>query len=161
MTIRVFDWIYLTHKIPLWQDETSTEGQLRRQELADQVRKALDELTAMERVIIERHDFEGFSLTNIATELNWPYSKVQATRRRVLQRLRKVLAPFVQKRFGISPSSTNCPICASPFRREAEAIIATRKPEEPYSKVIFQLRQYCRIAIISPKTLIGHTKYHC
>jgi len=161
MTIRMFDWIYLTHKTPLWQDDTTAEGPLRRQELASKVREALDELTAVERVAIERHDFEGLSLVSIAAELGWPCSRVQVVRRRALRRLRKVLAPFVQERFGVSLPSTDCPICASPFRRDAERIIAARKREEPYSKVISRLRHDFKIAIISPKTIIGHTKYHC
>jgi hypothetical protein len=161
MTIRMFDWIYLTHKAPLWRTETTAEEQVLRQELASKVREALDELTAVERVAIERHDFEGLSLVNIAAELGWPCSRVQATRRRGLRRLRKVLAPFVHERFGVSLLSTDCPICASPFRRDAERIIAARKPDEPYSKVISQLRHDFKIAIISPKTIIGHIKYHC
>jgi hypothetical protein len=161
MTIRMFDWLYLTHKTPLWQDETTAEGRLRRQELASKVREALDELTAAERVTIERHDFEGLSLVDIAAELGCPCSKVQATRRRALRRLRKVLAPFVQERFGVSPPSTVCPICTSPFRRDAERIIAARRGDEPYSIVISQLRHDFKIAIISPKTIIGHMKYHC
>lgn len=161
MTIRIFDWIYLTHKIPLWQTEITGEEQLRRQELADKFREALDELTAMERVTIERHDFEGQSLVNIAAELGWSCSRVQAARRRALRRLRKVLAPYVQERFGVSLPSTDCPICASPFRRDAERIIAARRREEPYSQVIARLRHDFKIAIISPKTIIGHLKYHC
>jgi len=160
MTIRMFDWIYLTHKTPLWQDETAAEGQVLRHELASKVREALGELTAVERVTIERHDFEGLSLVSIAAELEWPCSRVQVVRRRALRRLRKVLAPFVQERFGVFPPSTDCPICASPFRRDAERIIAARKRDEPYSKVISQLRHDFRIAIISPKTIIGHMKYH-
>ena len=160
MTIRMFDWIYLTHKTPLWQDEITAEERLRRQELANKVREALDELTVVERVTIERHDFEGLSLMNIAAELGWPCSRVQATRRRALRRLRKVLAPFVQERFGVLLPSTDCPICASRFRRDAETIIAARKREESYSKVISQLRHNFKIAIISPKTIIGHVKYH-
>jgi hypothetical protein len=161
MTIRMFDWFYLTHKTPLWQDETSAEGQLRRQELASKVREALDELTAAERVAIERHDFEGLSLVSIAAELGCSCSRVTVARRRALRRLRKVLAPFVQERFGVSLPSPDCPICASPFCREAEKIIAAREREEPYSKVISQLRRDFKIAIISPKTIIGHVKYHC
>jgi hypothetical protein len=160
MTIRMFDWIYLTHKTPLWQDEITAEERLRLQELANKVREALDELTAVERVTIERHDFEGLSLVNIAAELGWPCSRVQATRRRALRRLRKVLAPYVQERFGVLLPSTDCPICASQFRRDAETIIAARKREESYSKVISQLRHDFNIAIISPKTIIGHVKYH-
>jgi hypothetical protein len=161
MTIRMFDWIYLTHKTPLWQGETTAEEQLRRQELENKVRKALDELTVVERAAIERHDFEGLSLVSIATDLGWSCSRVQAARRRALRRLRKVLAPFVQERFGVSPPSTDCPICANPFRRDAERIIAARKREEPYSKVISKLRHDFGIVIISPKTIIGHMKYHC
>ena len=161
MTIRIFDWIYLTHKTSLWHDETSAEEQVRRQELANKVREALDELTAVERIAIERHDFEGLSLVSIAAELGWPYSRVQVARRRALRRLRKLLAPFVQERFGVFLPSPDCPICASPFRLDAERIIAARKREEPYSKVISQLRHDFKIAIISPKTVIGHTKYHC
>jgi hypothetical protein len=161
MTIRIFDWIYLTHKISLWQDETTAEEQLCRQELENKVRKALDELSVVERIAIERHDFEGLSLVSIAAELGWSCSRVQIARSRALRRLRKVLAPFVQERFGVSPPSPDCPICASPFRQDAERIIAARKREEPYSIVIFQLRHDFEIIIISPKTIIGHIKYHC
>jgi hypothetical protein len=161
MTIRIFDWIYLTCKTPLWQDETTAEEQSRRQELANKVREAIDELTAVERIAIERHDFEGLSLVSIAAELGWSCSRVQAARRRALRRLRKELAPFVQERFGVYLPSPDCPICASKFRRDAERIIAARKQEEPYSKVISQLRRDFKIAIISPKTIIGHLKYHC
>jgi hypothetical protein len=161
MTIRMFDWIYLTHKPPLWQNETTAEEQLHRQELASKVREALNELTDVERVAIERHDFEGLSLVNIASELGWSCSRVQVARRRALRRLRKVLAPFVHERFGVSLPTTDCPICASPFRRDAERIIAARKREEPYSKVISQLKYDFEIAIVSPKTIIGHIKYHC
>jgi hypothetical protein len=161
MTIRMFDWIYQTHKTPLWQSETTAEGQVLRQELASKVREALNELTAVERITIERHDFEGLSFAKIAAELEWPYSKVLIVRRRALRRLRKVLAPYVQERFGVSLPSLDCPICISPLRREAENTIAERKREESYSKVISQLRHDCKITIISPKTIIGHMKYHC
>lgn len=161
MTVRIFDWIYLTHKTLLWHSEISEEEQVRLQELLGKVREALDELTTAERITIERHDFEGLPLARIAAELEWPSSKVQVVRRRALRRLRKLLAPFVEERFGVCLPSTDCPICASPFRREAERIIAARNREEPYSKVISELRRSFEIAIISPKTIIGHMKYHC
>jgi IS30 family transposase len=161
MTIQAFDWIYLTHKRPLWETEISAEEQLLRRELAGKVREAIGELTAMERMIIERHDFEGLSIVNIAVELGRSCSKVQAARRRGLRRLRKMLAPFVQERFGIFLRSPDCPICGSPFRQDAERIIADRRRDEPYSKVISQLRRGYKIVIISPKTIIGHMKYHC
>jgi hypothetical protein len=161
MTVRMFDWIYLTHKTSLWKTDITTEGQVRGQELASKVREALEELTAVERVAIERHDFEGLSLASIAAELECSCTRVQVARRRGLRRLRKVLAPFVQERFGVFLPSPDCPICASPFRRDAERIIAARKRDEPYSKVISQLRHDLKIAIISPKTIIGHMKYHC
>lgn len=161
MTIRMFDWIYQTHKTHLWQSETTTEGKTLQQEVANKVREALDELTDMERITIVRHDFEGLSFAKIAAELEWPCAKVQVVRRRALRRLRKVLAPYVKERFGVSLPSLDCPICVSPFRREAENIIVKRKREESYSKVISQLRLDFNITIISPKTIIGHMKYHC
>ncbi len=161
MPVRTLNWIYSTDRLPLWHDRRTLEEGVRQRQLEDLIGEALGQLTTTERAVIERHDLEGRSFADIATEWGWSATRVQTTRRRALRRLRKLLASYVEKRFGIIPPPTACPICASTFRRQAETIIAARTEDAPYSTVIDQLRRHLGIKIISPMTIVGHTKYHC
>lgn len=160
MTNRVFSWIEQDPCETAWIEEETLEQIERRELLIGAVRNALRALSGLERHVVERHNFEGRSFVQIADELVTSKSHVKAIHRRARKRLRKILAPFVKQRFGLRPRAGQCPICLSHYRRSAERVVRRRRPEESFAVVIKELRERFGIVVKSPKTIIGHVKYH-
>ncbi len=161
MTVMLHEWVYLTSTSSIWPPEPNEESLRKQEVLEQQVRDAVDKLDAAERLIVERHYFEGKSLARIARETRCSPALVQGIHRRTCKRLRKLLAPFVLVRFGITAEASDCPICRCAQRLEVEAVIVQHEDGDSYCGVISELRNVYGVAIVSPQTIIGHIKYHC
>ncbi len=137
------------------------EEYLGSQELDRAVRKALEQLQESEKELIERRFLLGESYERIGEELNCPTRELERQLREATIKLRRLLTPFVQRRFKVKINSPRrCPICERPEREEAERIIASKHQEETWKRIMHELRNRLGLEIVSPQTLIGHVKYH-
>ncbi|MEW6411825.1 MAG: hypothetical protein AB1483_05035 [Candidatus Zixiibacteriota bacterium] len=125
------------------------------------VRQALGSLSEAERELVIRVDFMGESIAEIARRSGRSIFKLRGMHRRTLRAIKKRLTRFVAQRYDIRPTPhPSCPICASPFRGEIDAVIAGRDRGRNWSPVIAELKLRYSIKIVSPQLLIGHEKYH-
>jgi len=125
------------------------------------VRLALKKMSNNEREFIERYYFKGESYVKIGQALRWIPYRVEALHRRAVKKLRKHLAPFVKREFGIEiDTNYECPICNSPLKDEINRLFKAKKPEETWKKIIKILKEKYKITIKTPQILIGHQKYH-
>lgn len=161
MDSELYEWIFQSSTKSLWQEEPLNEAeQKRRERVAVAVREALGKLDTVERVVIERYHFEGESFAQIAAHLKRKQGAIVNCHRRALRSLRKHLAQFVVQEFGIRQTQPKCVICRSPERRQVEALIAAKAPEEPYGTLMRRIREQFGLQIRSPQTIVGHQKYH-
>lgn len=161
MSLSYQDWIYLTDCRALWQEAPkSPEEQQQRDQLVKAVRDAVAQLTQEERAVIELYHFDGISSAAIARRMGKSSKSVLNVKRRALRRLRGLLAEFAEERFGIDRKRSGCCICRSRESERIEELIAAKKPEEPYSVLIRAIKVRFGVRIVSPQTIIGHTKYH-
>lgn len=125
------------------------------------IRSALGKMSNVEREFIERYYFKGESYLKIGQVLRWMPYRVEALHRRAVKKLRKHLAPFVKREFGIDIDIRNeCPLCKSPSKDEINRLIKDKKPQETWKKIIKTLKEKYGIKIKTPQILIGHQKYH-
>ncbi len=161
MSVEYLDWVFLTDHRSIWQNEPLTPEEMqRREETAKKVREAMNALPPFERKVVEMYHFDGRSLPAIGRALGKNASCVTNAHRRALRSLRKHLADYAGRRFGIDTKSTKCCICNSDHREEIDELIAAKRPEEPYSLLIRTVRQLFGLRIRSPHTIKGHAKYH-
>jgi hypothetical protein len=159
VSISLSNWIYVTPAESAWKP-TAQDDRSPQQELIARVRAAVEQLRGNERMVLERHRFDAVPFTVIAAELNWRVIRVQNVERRALRRLRRLLAPYVRERFGIEAPQAKCPICDSACRGQADIMIAARINQESFGVLMSRLRCSYGIRVISPQTIIGHSKYH-
>jgi len=125
------------------------------------VEQALDKLDPAERELICRYYFDGQSGKRVAEAVGKRLALFEAMRLRVLKKLKKHLAAFVKAEFNIDVSlSKNCVLCDSPRRDEIDLLIASKKPDETWKRIIRILKEDFNIRITAPQILIGHQKYH-
>ena len=161
MKIEFIEWIYQANSRSLWQEQPLTDAeQQRRERIINAVQEALEELDPTERLIVEKHHFQGETLVDIARQLDRKAGAVVNSHRRALRTLRKHLSRFAATEFGINGEAPKCPICNCPEREAVDALIAAKRPEEPYGLLMRQLRKQFGLEIRSPQTIIGHQKYH-
>ncbi|MFH2054734.1 MAG: sigma-70 family RNA polymerase sigma factor [bacterium] len=161
MRIEFIEWIYQASSQSLWQQQPLTEAeQERRERITAAVREALDRLESTDRTILEKYYFEGESLPEIGRALGRRQATIVNRHRRALKALRKQLAAFVVTEFGVRQEAPDCCICQSPRRLEIEALIAAKRPEEPYGHLMRKIHERCGLKVTSPQTIIGHQKYH-
>ena len=130
-------------------------------ELSQKVREALDRLDSGEKEALELFHFLGSSIEEISVQMNLTHRGVERLLRSGSLKLRRRLASYVQKRFGIAGDPIKrCPICHTQRRVEAEKIVISKSPEETWRRVIRELREELDIVVSSPQTLVGHVKYH-
>lgn len=162
MKLQLRNWIYLTPGNPLWQGGEPTRAEFQQQdEIAAMVRDAISQLGDTERLVIEKHYFEGKSYSQIAEECGRSAARIIHLHGRALRSLQKLLAKFARDRYGIETVGKTCIICRSPFRHRIDALIARKKPSDTYRDIIRKLKLEYGIAVTSPQTIIGHRKYHC
>lgn len=152
------DWVPLS--------ETDRKEREEREEKADkisrEVRRAMELLDKGERESVELYYFMGESLENITIRLRVSKRQVEKNLRVGTLKMKRILYQFVRESFQLmhAPSQAKCLICASSDRDIAESIIKSKKAEEPWRRVIRELREKLGIEIRTPQSLIGHVKYH-
>ncbi|UCC45016.1 MAG: sigma-70 family RNA polymerase sigma factor [Candidatus Zixiibacteriota bacterium] len=140
------------------------QGEARRQEFIQaEVREALASLVEDEREFVELFHFSGLSYAEISEKSGRPVYRLEALHKRALKKLRRELAPLVEKLYDFEPdgsSTRECIICNSPFRPEIDLLIKYKEDSETWRGIIRELRKKYGIRIRTPQTLIGHQKYH-
>jgi hypothetical protein len=125
------------------------------------VRLAIIRLRKIERTVISQFYFDGRTYCQIAAELGLSVKRIQAIHRRSVGKLKRNLAGFVAREFGVSvEKEKDCIICRSRYRHEIDRLIHRKKREETWKKVIKILKTDYGIIIKSPLILIRHQKCH-
>ena len=125
-------------------------------ELSQNVREALERLEPGEKEALELFHFLGLSLEEISARMNLMRRGVERLLRSGTLKLRRLLADYAQKRYGIARNSVKrCPICHTQKRAEAEKIISSKSAEETWRRIIRELREELNIVVNSPQTLLG------
>jgi RNA polymerase sigma factor (sigma-70 family) len=126
-----------------------------------EVRKAVEKLSPIEKQFVELFYFEFKTYQEIAQILKKKTYKLERIHQRALGKLRVLLADFVKSRFKLDvPHKTDCIICKSPFRQELDELIRNKKPEETYARLIKLFKQQYGIDIKTPQVIIGHQRKH-
>ncbi len=154
------DWIVELGRDPaLPPPLEGEEGQ--RKTIEEAVEKALRALTADEREFIQRFYYMGQTYREISESTGRAVYRLEALHKRATKRLRKELAPLVNRLYGVAETSIpDCVICRSGCRPEIDRLIAGRDKAETWRPVIQQLREVYGLKIATPQILIGHEKYH-
>ena len=125
------------------------------------VRKALEDLLPHEKEFIQRYYFQGESYSQISKAIKRDFNHMDNLHRQSVNRLRKLLAKFAIKKFGvIINTSPDCPLCNSPRTIEIDRLIKNKKKSETWKKIIRELKTNYNIEITTPKIIISHQKYH-
>ncbi len=125
------------------------------------VRGALEKLSDFEKDLIERRFLMCQSSQRICGELGISERDLERGLREAQLRLRRLLAPFVQRRFKVGiADERRCLICDCVERERAEEIIGSKNQEETWRRVMCELDEHLGLKISSPQMLIGHVKYH-
>jgi len=125
------------------------------------VNRALNKLTPRERDFAVRYYFQGQSLKIIAAEWGCRRTTVAGVYKRTVLRLKYLLADFVRKEFGLAVRvERDCPLCRSPFRRQINNLIKSKKKEETWKRIMGILQKEYGLKITTPQTLMGHRRYH-
>lgn len=126
-----------------------------------EVRKAVEKLSPVEKQFVELFYFEFKTYQEIAHILRKKIYKLERIHQRALGKLRISLADFVKDHFKLDvPQKTDCIICKSPFRQELDELIRNKKPEETYARLIKLFKQQHGIDIKTPQVIIGHQRKH-
>ncbi|MBN2227341.1 MAG: sigma-70 family RNA polymerase sigma factor [candidate division Zixibacteria bacterium] len=130
-------------------------------QLIRSVRRAVSTLTPREREFVYRYYYNGEANRKIAIEMGLTVGRIDRLHRRILKRLKIVLADFVRKEYGLDVAiGDDCPICQSPHCDEINRLIQAKPPEVTWRGVLKTLCNEYGLKITSPQVLIGHEKYH-
>lgn len=130
-------------------------------EIRSEVRRAVERLQGLERAIIEDYYFDGMSFGRIASSENTSVNRVVMAHRQALRRLRDLLTPHVAKWYGIGAvRNSECPICISDWRADAEAIIDAKTPDITWGEVMKRIERATGWRAKSPQALIMHQRRH-
>lgn len=161
MSLEFHNWIYLVKLPPAWHQPPQTASEKSRlDELKEAVAEAITELPQKQQEALRLYYFAGYSLEQIADAHGCKLTQIKSLHRQALRRLRGRLSGFVHSRYGIETSKAGCVLCDSPDRSKIDELILAKRPEEPYSALFRKLKSRFGIRLISPKTVIGHIKYH-
>jgi RNA polymerase sigma factor (sigma-70 family) len=167
--IRFLNWTtelfgYLGEEIEekiLQQVSINNESSENDESINQEVRKAVEKLSFVEKQFVELFYFESKTYQEIARTLKKKVYKLERIHQRALGKLRILLADFVKNRFKLDvPQKTDCIICKSPFRQELDELIRNKKPEETYARLIKLFKQQYGIDIKTPQVIIGHQRKH-
>jgi len=157
---------YISWAIELYgrSNEDTAESKINRKSeelIAKEVRKAVEKLSAEERLFIQKFYFEFKGYQEIAGLLKKRVYKLERIHRRALDKLRILLAAFVKTRFKLEiPKKTDCVICRSPFHKELDQLIKSKKKEVTYIPLIRTFKRKYGINIKTPQVIIGHQRKH-
>lgn len=122
------------------------------------VRSALKELGAVEKEIIVNYYFMGRSCIEIGEQLELKPRVVRAARLRSLEKLRLILTPFVERRFGFRVKiNPTCPLCRD---RRLDGAILECGPHGPWKQVFRRMRTIKLKGLRSVSTIIYHYRNH-
>ncbi len=139
----------------------SSENLEGEESINQEVRKAVEKLTSVEKQFIQLFYFEFKSYQEIARILRKKAYKLERIHQRALGKLRIILTDFAKQRFKLEiRESIDCIICKSPFRKELDELIRNKKVEETYTPLIKIFKQKYGIDIKTPQVIIGHIKKH-
>lgn len=125
------------------------------------VRGAVGQLRGLERIVIEGYYFDGRSLGQLAEREGISLNRMVLAQRQAFRALRTALAPLVARLYGIGAASVaGCPICAAPWREDAEAIIDGKSPATTWGQIIARLERATGFRARSPQTLLAHQRKH-
>lgn len=137
------------------------EGRGRVLEIARAVREAVAKLRGLERSVIEEYYFDGLSVRRIAEAEGVSVNRVMVAQRLALRQLRVLLTPFVTRMFGIGATCVpNCPICAAPWREDAEAIIDGKTSDVTWGQIMTRIERATGWNGKRPQILIAHQRKH-
>ena len=143
---------------PEYQTRTET---LKLAELKEAVASALKKLSEEEQEFIIRFYYMGESYAELAELSNRSIHKLSALNKKAIKKLKKHMAVFVQKRFGIKEkNSLKCPICLSDNCADINRLIHNRDKTRTWRPLLKILREKYQLKIKSVQTVIGHEKYH-
>ena len=159
------DWIVELGRDPalLWEgpDPVETAAEPRVAQIATVVRAALGRLPEADREFLERYYFMGQGYPELERRTGRPRHRFESLHRRAIRRLRRELARFAQKEFGIEyRPGANCPLCRSKNRPEIDRLIAAKQPDGTWRPIIRTLRDQYHITVTTPQIVLGHAKYH-
>jgi len=125
------------------------------------VREAVGRLKGLERRVIEGYYFDGMSFGQIAASEDASVNRVVTAYRQAMRNLRVMLAPWVARTYGIGATViTTCPICTSPWRNDAEAIIDGKTPDVTWGQIMTRIERATGWRARSPQVLIVHKRKH-
>jgi len=147
-----------TPKARFWSCE-KPDG--RHEILRREVREAVAKLAYHQREFIECFYFMGETYEQIERRLGKERYKLERIHHQALERLRFLLADFVEAHFGIKVERPHrCPICSHPKKDEIEEILERKKPEESWRPTLEILRTEFDLKITAVQTVIAHVRKH-
>jgi len=156
--IKSLEWVLPVSECDIWHNE---EDSRRAERIKKAVREAVGQLTPEQQEFVQLYWFEGESLKRIAGLWGSNRYRMNAFKNRIIKKLKKDLAGFVSREFGIkSTVKQNCPICASENSRHINSLLSGKKPSETYGRYIRLINQRFHLDIKTPQVIIGHLKYH-
>lgn len=143
---------------PEYQTRTET---LKQAELKEAVASALKKLSEEEQEFIIRFYYMGESYATLAELSNRSIHKLSVLNKKAIKKLKKQLAVFVQKRFGIKEkNSPKCSICLCDNCAEINRLIQNRDKTKTWRPILKILREQYNLKFKSVQAVIGHEKYH-
>ena len=125
------------------------------------VKNALEKLQVNEREFIVLFYYMGKTYREISEKSNKEIYRLEAVHKRALKKLKKELAGFVAREYGLKTESNNkCIICQSDFCNQINEIISKRDKRKTWKPVLEEIELKFSLKIKSPQILIGHEKYH-
>jgi hypothetical protein len=119
------------------------------------VRRALKNLSATHREIVEARLYDCLTFSQIALRLNMTERNARASYYAARQALKLSLAHFVEKRWQVKPDGI-CRICTHPRRVQIEKLLSQKTQSETWSAFGRKLEREIGEIIKPPKILIAH-----
>ncbi len=150
--------------------ETERDANLRA-EISREVTRAIKQLTENEKEFIRQYYYMGRTYQQLSDATGRKIYRLEALHDRAVRKLKKLLTPYVQRRFGAIVKNSDradadekpgrdCAICKSEHRHEIDQIISGRDRTDTWKPIIQRLKAEFNITVRSPQQLIGHEKYH-
>lgn len=133
----------------------------RTDEIGEAVREAVRQIVGLERTVIEGYYFDGMSLGQIARSQDVSLNRAVTAHRQALRRLRVMLAPLVERMFGIGVTRVaSCPVCVAEWRHDAEGIMDSKTADQTWGVIMTRIERATGWRAASPQVLIAHQRKH-
>jgi hypothetical protein len=147
-----------TSKGRFWSQEKPNS---RREIIRKEVRRAVAKLDCHQREFVECFYFMGETYEQIQKRLGKERYKLERIHQQALERLRFLLADFVEAHFGFKVERANrCPICSHPKKEKIERILERKRPEESWRPIMKILRKEFGLESTAVQTVIAHLRKH-